>query len=658
MIPERTPTSRRALLTGIAGSLGLAILGTTSSHPGSGDHDPLTQGHTHGASAGTTLVGYHSLGGVGSESVSGTPDEPHYGGIGELKVYGDLAFATILSSKDPTVDRGLAILDVSAYTRADSRSDLDDAEMAVLSFVPNENGAASIMDVKVSADGKYVFLSKQPIAVLFEDEETRTDPENVGNTPEAGALLAVDVTDPGNPEIVGRYDAWALGPHNCDHHRIGGQDYVFAVKGTIGLPGAIYVLEFDRETGALTLVNKWTHDTELAQGEVSEPTDELYATNGYEHYAHDITLEDDPKTGRPLAYLANFSYARVLDVSDPQDIRELGSFDMERSHEIEPATVHDANGDLRRVFVTGQENPHDSYGAAEKETGFAYLVDCDDVFDPDFPRGTPGNLGTASTVDPDADHTELAKWDLLEELDRDEIEFENYTLSLHNFSVLEKKVSDGTFRQFVVAGHYHAGLRVLTMDVGSGPATSSLGQCGFSREHREVPDESKFAELSAATPDFWCAVEQNGVVFASGINTGVYAFTVDNPVMPVGTDQPVDVTVTRSGSGDAFTAGQTERIELSVDADEPVELRDRIPRDWDVHETSPHVETVREVADGTLVEFGEIQPGESVEYFVEVSDETGPCTVGAVQVSTDGMEWSAVADTADSNVVVGVSTEV
>lgn len=658
MVPNIDWTSRRALLTGLAGSLGVAVLGTTSSHPGSGDHDPLRQGHAHGASDGTSLVGYHSLGGIGSESESGDPEEPHYGGIGELKVHGDIAYATILSSRDPTIDRGLAILDVSAYTRANTRSELDDAEMSVLSFVPNENGATSIMDVKVSADGNYVFLSKQPIAATFLEEEPRTNPENVGNTPEAGALLAVDVGDPENPEIVGRYDAWALGPHNCDHHRIGGQDYVFAVKGTIGLPGAIYVLQFDRETGALTPVNVWTHDTELGQGEVSEPTDELYATNGYEHYAHDITLEDDPKTGRPLAYLANFSYARVLDVADPTNIEELGSFDMERSHEIEPATIHDENGDLRRVFVTGQENPHDSYGAAEKETGFAYVVDCDDLFDSGFPRGQPGNLGTASTVDPDAERTELAKWDLLEELERDEIEFENYTLSLHNFSVVEKARRDGSYRTFVVAGHYHAGLRVLTTDVGAGPADSSLGQCAFSREHREVPAESKFGGLSAATPDFWCAVERNGVVFVSGINTGVYAFTVDSPLMPVGTDRSVDVTVTRNETSDEYTAGRTEHIELSVDADVPVAIRDRIPPEWDVQGNPADVERVRSVSGGQFVEFGEVQPGDSVEYYVEVGDTTGPCTLGPVQCSTDGLEWSAVADTADTSVVVGQSMDV
>lgn len=657
MAIEIDPTSRRALMAAIAGSLGVAVLGTTSSHPGSGDHDPLTEGHTHGASAGTSQVGYHSLGGVGSESLSGSPEEPHYGGIGELKVHDDLAFATLLSSRDPTIDRGLAILDVSDYTRANDRSDLETAEMSVLSFVPNENGATSIMDVKVSADGQYVFLSKQPIAALFLEEEARTDPENVGNTPETGALLAVDVTDPGDPEIVGRYDAWALGPHNCDHHLIGGEDYVFAVKGTIGLPGAVYVLHFDRGTGALTLQNVWTHDTELTQGQVSEPTDELYATNGYEHYAHDVTLVDDPKTARPLAYLANFSYARVLDVSNPQDIEEVGSFDMERSHEIEPATVHDENGDLRRVFVTGQENPHDSYGAAEKETGYAYLVDCDDIFDSDFSGGEPGNLGTASTVDPDAEHTELARWDLLEELDREEIEFDNYTLSLHNFSVTEKADAEGGHRTFVVAGHYHGGLRVLTADVGAGSADSSLRQCAFSREHEEVPAESKFGGLTAATPDFWCAVERNGVVFVSGINTGIYAFTVDSPRMPVGTDKPVDVTADRSGTGDVFTAGQTERITLDVRASAPVEVRDRLPRGWEVVESTGDVETVRQVPDGTIVEFGEVQGPETLTYFVEVPDETGRYTMGGLQFSTDGLEWRTVPDSVDPNVVVGLSTE-
>jgi hypothetical protein len=543
--------TRRAVLKAATGALGLAAgSGLASAHPGAGDHGEDDHQHPPDDAAGTTLVGYDGLGSVAGEDDGA---EYHHGGISEMKVQDGLAFVGILSSKDPTIDRGMAILDVSDFTEADSKADLADAEMKVLSFLPNENNLVSVMDVKLSADTEYAFICKQPIAVLFDDQEFRTDPGNLGNSPEAGSLQAVDVSDPENPEIVGRWDGWGLGPHNSDHLQIGGTDYVFAVKGPTGEPAGIYVIQFDRESGAMVPVNYWTEDTNVATGEVGDPTDDT-AANGNELYMHDITAVEDQQTEdpHPLAYAANWNNGGlVLDISDPTDIRELAQFEMNRCHEIEPATVTDPDGGNRRVFVAAQENPDSTYGDddnpdfenADHESGYVYVVDCDDIFDEGFEQGAAGNLGTASNLDPDANRTELGKWILSLNT-----EFDNYTLSAHNLDVFEAEINNQR-RQFVALGHYHAGLRVLEFtEALGGPRPNYLdcgivegqdlmlpyngddgfGQVAYSRVHEEgYPEEAKIAGLSAATPDFWCGVEDNGVIFAPCINTGVYAFTVD-----------------------------------------------------------------------------------------------------------------------------------
>lgn len=704
--------TRRAVLKGIAGTLGVALAGTASGHPGAGDHGPEGHDHPPEDAAGVGWRGYHSLGGVGGESWAGDPQSPHYGGISELKVQDDLAFVGILSSRNPTYDRGLAILDVSQYTRADSKDELENAQMFLLSFVPNENNATSVMDVKLSNDGNYAFISKQPIAVLFGDHEARTDPDDAGNSPESGALQAVDVSDPGNPEVVGRWDAWGLGPHNSDHLRIGGTDYVFAVKGSIGSNAGIYVVRFDRTTGNMTLVNYWLDGRNLAAGEVADPRKGQYATRGYDYYVHDIRVERDPQTGWPLAYVANLNDgAYVLDASDPMDMQALGHFEMYRAHEIWPITVTGPDGP-RRMFVSGQENPSsewsDGFGShgqnIDGDTGWLYLVDAQAI-DPGN-QDEPVDLGTAAehdSFDPETDAPALARWQL-----SNQVTFDNYTLSLHNVEPFEVEIpGDGIDhpRQFVAAGHYHAGIRFLEFteavwgtvegveytdatteagddvdpeehdhdddhaekyDWGTPPANGDadgMGQVAYFRSHVEdYPEEAKMAALTAATPDFWCAVEENGVVFGSDINTGVYAVTLDADAdidpdvdVPVGSRTPVNVDVERVDAADAYTEGQTVRMQINVDADESVHIRDRVPSEWEVHGAGDEHVTY-DGGDGTLVEFtGAVEAG-SRTYFAEAR-ETGADTIGPVEYSVDGGDtWRVVAGTLDTNVVVGVST--
>lgn len=699
---ELSETTRRAILKGVGATLGVsAVGGVASAHPGSGDHG--NEGHEHEAidEFQMSTVGYHSLGGIGSETVSGTRDQPHHGGISELRVHGDIAAVGILSSKSPTLDRGVAILDVSAYTRADSREQLERAEMSVLSFVPNENGAASVMDVKFSGDGKYLFLTQQPIAGVFAatagNAPTVQSEGGSASNPTSGAVQAVDVSDPGEPEIVGRTE-FGFGMHNCYHHRIAGEDYLFCVSGPLGEPAGIFVLRFDRSSGAMERVNFWAHDAEYRQGEPGNPANKTAAASN-EFYAHDITVIDDPITGTPYAYLANWnSGARILDVSNPADIEELGRFKMERAHTIEAfrRTV-----DGRRLFVVGQENPGPDSDTSDGEndqehidnngghSGHFYLVDATGVEN----KSGRTDLGEASPEGTTAEGAgasngaELAEW-----LWREDVEYAGatYTYSAHNIDVVDTEVNNQR-RLFVTVGHYHAGTRVLEIDfpsrsgppvrdeepatenpkpegkaviseggLGSGSDGWNLAETGWSRTHANVPDDAKFGSLSAATPYHWSTVEENGVLFASCISTGVYAMTLDDPQspIPVGTRTAAEVEATVVDDGDAFRGGSTNQIDISVETSAPAEARFHLPPGWTV--VGGDAEDDYGVGDGRIVELGEADGSEDFRVFVKApsSDSVQSQTLGPVAASTDvgaarGQQaWTAVPDTEQTAVVL------
>lgn len=687
--PDLSDATRRAILKGVGATLGVgAVGGVASAHPGSGDHGNEDHEHEEVDEFQMSTVGYHSLGDLGYEAQSGDPEEPHYGGISELRVHGDIAAVGILSSKEPTVDRGVAILNVREYTRADSKAELEDAEMSVLSFVPNENNLTSVMDVKFSGDGKYLFLTQQPIAGLYaaldgRQPEFRSDGESASN-PTSGGVLAVDLTDPADPAVVGRSE-FAFGMHNCYHHRIAGEDYVFAVSGPLGEPAGMFVLRFDRSSGHLQKVNFWAHDAEYRQGEVGDPTNKI-ATADNQYYAHDVTVIDDPVTGTPYAYLANWnSGARVLDVSDPTNIEELGRFKMERAHTIEPVprTVEG-----KRLFVVGQENPGPDPDSTDEEgdrddlpaaghTGHFYLVDATGVENGDGRT----ELGEASGDGrPASGGDELAKWRW-----KDSIQFDNFTYSAHNIDVVDTEVN-GQRRLFVTVGHYHAGTRVLEVDfpsrtgpavrdedggsgsggaiseggIGSGSGGWNLCETGWSRTHENVVAEAKFGSLSAATPYHWCAIEENGVVFASCISTGVYAMTLDDPStpIPVGTRTAPDVRTSIATDGSAFRGGATNQIDISISTEAPVEVRFQLPPGWSVA-GGDHTGTW-DVGDGTLVEFGAVDDEADLRLFATVpsSDSVQSQTLGPLSVTTDvgaardQQVWEAVPDTEQSVVVL------
>jgi hypothetical protein len=286
----------------------------------------------------------------------------------------------------------------------------------------------------------------------------------------------VDVSDPADPELVGTYDAWDTGPHNAFHHRIDGTDYVFAIKDMDDGTAGLYVLEFDRTTGALVLVNRWTKDGDLG---------DIAVGDGGATYIHDVTVQDDPRLGRPVGYVSYWDAGLfALDLSDPTDVSVLGHFDMPSCHYAEPAPSF---YDGKRIVVAGQEIPSVEDGSLGK----LKLLDADGLDE--------GYDGTDNIA-------ELDSWEW-----RSSVTFDSFTLSPHNFDVTD----DG----WVHVGHYHGGTRFPRIHRDDW----SLEEKGYFRAANDVPEDSKMAGLNHAAPFTWTAVEQEGVVYALDINTGVYA---------------------------------------------------------------------------------------------------------------------------------------
>jgi hypothetical protein len=702
MLPqtELGEKTRRAVLKAAGAALGVATFGSAKAHPGHiGGENNKFYGGTEGylgdnqanASANVDLVGYHSGGGVGPASFSGRPEDAHKGAMSEFRIHDDLAFASIFSARDEHSQRGVAIFDVSDFTRAEGPGDLESAELTLLSFVRNDNSQAACMDVKVSDDGDYIFVCKQALTALFgEGHGTQPNGDNHSNSATAGSLLAVDVSDPGNPVVTDEValSHWSVGPHNGWYHQIGGTEYFFTVHGTTSAASTVNTFQFDRSSGQLQQVNAWSWDTNLRAGE--------YGADSNQWYHHDINVLEDPKTGVPLAYLHCWDAGlRIFDLSDPSDPTEIGVFEQYGAHHAVPApTLVDG----KRVTITGHENPDSQYhghlGGENHETGRYNLVDCDPldaVFD-DASSVERVYLGCASSVrngeaedplqrapyqmydapDDDSiltlrDARELDNWVLIaqgegwddawgfeEEATGDEAGeydgFSDFRISTHNL--------DMDTHGRVYAGHYHAGTRVYEID----PDGWTLDEVAYYREGQDVPTERTMAfdtpdgspvsldGLTASTPFFWNAVERNGVVFAGGINGGPHAMHVDGAdtnqtgAHAVGEDVPVDASIERDHESTFSFDGEAYRITVRADADEEVVVRDAVPTEWNVlEEYSPDVTGVTTIEGyRQLVEL-DVSSGEAV-YIVESADATGSYTFGPVEYARADAEGNAIVD--------------
>lgn len=694
-----TDATRRAVLKATAGALGVAATGTASAHEwGSGEESGPAGSNTwtsqvedtRGETQGAQVVGYHALG--DADTANPNPEveaqNPHYGGVTELRTHGDYAYVGFFSSGSETPGRGMAILDISDYTRipedatdTEQQAMLENAQLSVVSFLRNNTGSASVMDVKVSDDGNYVFLSTQPYQQLFgtatgntqdptvvEGMDPSPNTEDEGATIQSAGVVAVDVTDKANPEVLGAASLEGSGSHNAYHHRIDGDDYVFAINDSGNLAGAgegMFVFRFDRTTGALELVNQWEYENNFAAGEAGPQNVQGGA------YIHDMEVQDDPREGTPVCYLAYWGRGMwALDVSDPANIAPLGHFEMSASHFASPAPTL-VNG--KRVAVTSQE-----VSASETHTGRVYLVDCDGLF-PGEPNHDPDGvtqLGELDMWEWQNEYTNAEKSNSDTTDDASDVSFGPYDFSLSPHNSDFTRHVDGSF--WIHQAHYGGGIRFLEVVPGDddglvgdarfkdartdasgnelvGAATAhnttdwSIQERGFSRPTYGTPKDSRLEGLNYITPFVWGASQENGITFASDINQGVHAVKADG--VPIGGDMPY-ADVTRTDDGSLFTAGQTNQVDVTLNvADTDVLVRDRLPNGWEY--------VAGEGSDtGRYVEF-DIASGETGTYFAEAPASTGTYTFGPVQVSADdGTTWYTVPGTTKTVFVAGQSTAI
>lgn len=650
-------SNRRAFIKGLTGALALGGIGTAASHPSFGSGHAI---HRHDDTKNADLVGFHTLGGVGSESVSGQPDNPLYGMITETWLEGDLAFVAIQTSSEPTGNRGVAILDISAYTRAESKPELEDAEMTVLSFIGNETEAGTGNDVKVSDDGRYLAYSKQALGADYGEPASASTADQDAAGPNVTGAEVYDISDPGNPEYVGSAQGPNAGFHNCFVKQIGGDHYVFGVQGVVSGDAGVHIYRIT--DGGVVPVNFW--------GGGDLPVTDYGTDTTF--YCHDFYAHEDPKTGRPLGFIAYWNNGvRVLDLSDPTDLTELGYGPMDVAHYAQPVPEL---VDGKRLFVGGQEvssqqgseNPDDPEA---NPSGYVNLFDGDALFE-----------------DGVTECPKLAEWTLY-----GNVSFDGYAFSPHNNDIVVQPDGDA----WITQASYHAGVRFLKIEPpGEGevntdrwhlagrrvrggsskpnesdpipfllpdnsisPERPEFGEVveagkAYYSSHVEVPDESKTDDT--VSPNFWSARSLNGVTFGASQHTGFYAITADP--MEVGTRTPADVSITRMDDGTLFTAGQTNRIQYEVETNETVRLRDRLPSSWEV--LAGDAATTYDTGDGVRVEFDDpVEPtGNRTETrtIIVTVDGTANETVGPLAYSTDadpsrgGKDWETVADSVDT----------
>ena len=653
--------NRRTFVKGLTSALALGAVGSATGHPSEEEHPSFSDEHAihrHDVKKNAGLVGYHSIGDIGSESTSGQPDDALYGMLTDVWVEGDLGFVSMQSSSTPTGNRGVAILDVSPYTRAESKAEAENAEMTVLSFIGNESEAGTANDVKVSNDKQILAYSKQAIGTLYGEPASASTDTHSAPGAEPQGVIAYDISDPQNPEYIGSATGPNVGFHNCFVHQIGGDYYVFGIQGAI--PGSAAVHIYRVTEAGLEPIDIWGGDDLPVTG---------LGTEGASFYCHDFYAHDDPASGKPLGFIAYWDYGGVvLDLSDPRNITALGrGKGMPRTHYVQPAPA-EVGG--KRLLVGGQEHGDQTNDIS----GDIAVWDVDAIVEGDG----------FTEVDP------LATYTLY-----DRVTYDGYAFSPHNNDV----IVDGDGDTWITQAHYHAGIRFLKVEPpgegevdtdewhiagrrvrstdgeliaqettedgefvqefetnADGVFTSGFENARLEEEarayysaHLEVPQETKTDDN--VSPNFWSARSLNGVTFGGNQHTGVYAVTAD-PI-EVGTRTAADVSVTRTDDGTVFTDGQTNRIDYDVRTDEDVMIRDRLPSDWEV--VGGDAVMTYDTGDGTVVEFDETVTARSGtrSVFVTVNG-LADQQVGPVQYATDddpsrgGKDWETLADSVET----------
>lgn len=316
-------------------------------------------------------------------------------------------------------------------------------------------GNHGVLDVKLSDDGKYLFIG--------DDQEGSVAPLG-GNGPLTGGFYAYDVTDPEAAKLVSYLPIGPRrGPHMVTYHRFpDGSEYLFGANADVS------VAKFDRDAGTLTEVARYSPDLVFGFNRDPEVFDVLY-----QGWAHDMFVQTEPD-GNVYMYVANWDAGlRIVDVTDPVKPVELGGWNaFPKGHEGNLHTVSTAWIDGRRITV------------GSCEVGFAVVGGYH------YAMGTDASIVYVwDTTDP-ANIQLLGFWEnpMGEKSKRDYVD--GAVTSTHNLQLEEGRV---------YLAHY--GLGVWVLDVSTPENQSAPSVLGYYKEEGM---------------DTWDVVLHRGVLFSSG----------------------------------------------------------------------------------------------------------------------------------------------
>lgn len=229
----------------------------------------------------------------------------------------------------------------------------------------------AVLDVKISHDGKYLFVG---------DDQEASVPANGGTGPFLGGTYVYDVEDPTAPELVAYLPIGPRrGPHMVFyHHYPDGREIVFGANADVS------IAEFDRDAGTLEELARYSPDLVFGFNRSPYVVDALY-----QGWAHDMFVQTEPD-GSVYMYVANWDAGlRIVDVTDPAKPKELGGWnEFPEGHSGNLHTVSAQWMDDKRIVVGAVEVGFAVVGgigyAQGAEPGVLYIWDATDPAAPEL----------------------------------------------------------------------------------------------------------------------------------------------------------------------------------------------------------------------------------------------------------------------------------
>ncbi len=263
--------------------------------------------------------------------------------------------------------------------------------------------------------------------VLLNGQDLPNATEASGH-PEEGTgtgIQIVDISDKSNPEMVSWIPVRLYGSHNIHVQEIDGEPYVFYTGQPLRL--GVFDQAYTTATGNVITINKW----------VEEPTPQLVPVSEWRYlpahtgtsdggsFPHDLRLAEHPVTGQMLMYVAHWDGGAVtVDVSNPATPTTLDGHS-------DPAPSQYRSTHYFRPDATMRDGKHIAWSGPELG----------------ITEGEPGLVRAYDVTDP-ASIEQVGTWSLPSEVENTQ----PYLFSPHNFD----------FQGDIMAlGHYHAGVWFL-----------------------------------------------------------------------------------------------------------------------------------------------------------------------------------------------------